>query len=184
MAIDFTLSESQRSLQADARAFARTVLSEVRSIIEPFPRPEDRFFATQPIYEQMAKAGFVHALFPKEYGGAGMSTVDFAIAAEELTAVDINVPTTLLGTGLGMEPILGFGTEEQKRRFVAEILKEPERRLASFAFTETIGGANFDNPGPGAGVRTLARRDGDEWVISGKKHFTTNGSGWGGTGDH
>src|SRR5262245_57878742 len=102
MAIDFTLSESQRSLQADARAFARTVLSEVRSIIEPFP-PEERFFATQPIYEQMAKAGFVHALFPKEYGGAGMSTVDFAIAAEELTAVDINVPTTLLGTGLGME---------------------------------------------------------------------------------
>src|SRR5215472_5452554 len=67
MAIDFTLSESQRSLQADARAFARTVLSEVRSIIEPFPRPEERFFATQPIYEQMAKAGFVHALFPKEY---------------------------------------------------------------------------------------------------------------------
>jgi len=184
MAIDFALSPEQQTLQANAREFARTVLSEVRSVIAPLPRPEDRFFATQPMYAQMAKAGFVHAMFPTEYGGGGMSTLDFALAAEELTAVDINVPTTLLGCGLGMEPILGFGTDDQKRRFIAEILEEPERRLASFAFTETIGGANFDNPGPDAGVRTLARREGDEWVINGKKHFTTNGSGWDGNGAH
>jgi alkylation response protein AidB-like acyl-CoA dehydrogenase len=184
MAIDFTLSPEQQALQADARGFAAAVLSEVRALIDPLPRPEERFFATQPNYAQMAKAGFVHALFPKEYGGGGLSTLDFAIAAEELTRVDINVPTTVLATGLGMEPILGFGSEEQKRKFIGEILAEPENRLASFAFTEVAGGANFDCPDPAAGVQTHARLDGDEWVINGQKHFTTNGSGWDGNGAH
>jgi alkylation response protein AidB-like acyl-CoA dehydrogenase len=184
MAIDFTLSPEQQALQADARGFAAAVLSEVRALIDPLPRPEERFFATQPIYAQMAKAGFVHALFPREFGGGGMPAVDFAIAAEELTRVDINVPTTLLATGLGMEPILGFGSEEQKRHWVSEILAEPENRLASFAFTEVAGGANFDCPDPSAGVQTSARLDGDEWVINGQKHFTTNGSGWDGNGAH
>jgi alkylation response protein AidB-like acyl-CoA dehydrogenase len=184
MAIDFTLSPEQKALQADARAFAAAVLSEVRGLIDPLPQPQDRFFATQPIYAQMAKAGFVHALFPKAYGGGGLAALDFAVAAEELTRVDINVPTTLLATGLGMEPILGFGTEEQKRHWISEILAEPENRLASFAFTEVSGGANFDCPDPTAGVQTHARLDGDEWVINGQKHFTTNGSGWDGTGAH
>jgi alkylation response protein AidB-like acyl-CoA dehydrogenase len=184
MAIDFTLSPEQQALQADARGFAAAVLSEVRGLIDPLSRPEDRFFATQPIYAQMAKAGFVHALFPAEYGGGGMSTVNFAIAAEELTRVDINVPTTLLAVGLGMEPILGFGSAEQKRHWVGEILAEPENRLASFAFTEVAGGANFDCPDPAAGVQTHARLEGDEWVINGQKHFTTNGSGWDGNGAH
>jgi alkylation response protein AidB-like acyl-CoA dehydrogenase len=184
MAIDFTLTPEQQALQADASGFAAAVLSEVRGLIDPLPRPEDRFFATQPIYAQMAKGGFVHALFPREYGGGGLSALDFAIAAEELTRVDINVPTTLLATGLGMEPILGFGTEEQKRQFVGEILAEPENRLASFAFTEVAGGANFDCPDPAAGVQTSARLEGDEWVINGQKHFTTNGSGWDGNGAH
>jgi alkylation response protein AidB-like acyl-CoA dehydrogenase len=63
-------------------------------------------------------------------------------------------------------------------------LEDPEHNLASFAATETFGGANFDNPAPGAGVRTLARREGDQWVINGKKHFTNNGSGFDGNGAH
>ncbi len=184
MAIDFTLSDEQKALQAGARTFAREVLCGVRDTIAPISRPEGRFFATFPCYEKMAAAGFVHALFPRQYGGSGMSAVDFALAAEELAAVDINVPTTLLGTGLGMEPILGFGSEEQKRRWIGEILEQPAERLAAFAFTEVSGGANFDCPDPSAGVRTTARRDGDQWVINGQKHYTTNGSGWDGKGSH
>ena len=130
----------------------------------------------------MAQAGFVHALFPKAYGGRGMSPLDFALAAEELTAVDINVPTTLLATGLGMEPILGFGTDEQKRRWIGEILEKPGERLAAFAFSEASGAANFDCPDPSAGVQTFARLEGDEWVINGRKHYATNGCGWDGKG--
>ncbi len=184
MAIDFSLSDEQKALQAGARQFAATVLSQVKATIAPIAKPEDRFFATQPFYAQMAAAGFVHALFPKAYGGGGMSTVDFALASEELSAVDINVPTTLLGTGLGMEPILGFGTEEQKARWIGEILEAPGDRIAALAFTEVTGGANYDCPDPNAGVQTFARLDGDEWVINGQKHYTTNGCGWDGKGAH
>lgn len=184
MTIDFSLSPEQQALQSGARQFAAGVLSQVKPTIAPIAKPEDRFFATQPFYAQMAQAGFVHALFPKAYGGGGMSTVDFALASEELCAVDINVPTTLLGTGLGMEPILGYGTEEQKRRWVGEILAAPGDRLAAFAFTEVTGGANYDCPDPGAGVQTIARLEGDEWVINGQKHYTTNGCGWNGKGAH
>lgn len=184
MAIDFTLSDEQKALQTGARQFAATVLSQVKATIAPIAKPEDRFFATQPFYAQMAAAGFIHALFPKAYGGGGMSTVDFALASEELSAVDINVPTTLLGTGLGMEPILGFGTDEQKRRWIGEILAAPGDRIAALAFTEVTGGANYDCPDPNAGVQTFARLDGDEWVINGQKHYTTNGCGWDGKGAH
>lgn len=184
MSIDFTLSPEQQQLQAGARAFAKECLRGVNAAIAPFPKPEQRFFATKPFYAEMAKAGFVHALVPKEYGGTGMTALDFAIAAEEMAAVDVNVASTLLATGLGLEPIMNFGTEEQKRRFLGEILEKPGDRLAAFAFTEVTGGANFDDPDPSAGVQTIARLEGDHWVINGKKHYTTNGCGWDGKGAH
>lgn len=184
MAIDFTLSTEQRALQQAAREFAHTVLRQVRPTIAALAKPEERFFATRPFYAQMANNGFVHALIPKAFGGQGLSSLDFALAAEELAAVDINVPTTLLATGLGLQPIIGFGNDEQKRQWLGEILAAPADRLAAFAFTEVTGGANYNDPDPQAGVQTFARRDGDEWVITGRKHYTTNGSGWNGKGAH
>ena len=184
MAIDFSLSPAQKALQQTARSFAREVLTQVRPTIAAFAKPEERFFATRPFYAAMAAQGFVHALIPQAYGGTGLSTLDFALAAEELAAVDINVPTTVLATGLGLQPIIGFGTDEQKGQWLGEILAAPADRLAAFAFTEVTGGANYNDPDPQAGVQTFARRDGDEWVITGKKHYTTNGSGWDGLGAH
>lgn len=184
MPIDFTLSPEQQQVQASARAFAKEVLAKVRETIAPIARPQDRYFATKPFYAEMVRAGYVHALIPTQYGGAGMSPLEFALAAEELAAVDINVPTTLLVTGVGLEPLLHFGTEQQKRRFTAEILEDPVERLAAFAFTEATGGSNFDCPDPQHGVQTFARREGDFWVINGKKHYTTNGCGWDGKPAH
>lgn len=110
--------------------------------------------------------------------------MDPALAAEELAAVDVNVPTTLLGTGLGLQPVIRFGSEQQQREFLPPFAKGGEERLAAFAFTEVTGEANFDSPDPSSGVRTLARRKGDQWVISGHKHYTTNGTGWDGRGAH
>jgi alkylation response protein AidB-like acyl-CoA dehydrogenase len=184
MPIDFTLSPEQQQVQASARAFAKEILSQVHKTITPISKPEDRFFATKPFYAEMVKAGFVHALIPKEYGGTGMPPLDFALAAEELAAVDINVPTSLLVTGIGLEPLLHFGTDEQKRRFTAEILEKPVDRLAAFAFTDVGGGANYDCPDPRYGVQTFARREGDFWILNGKKHFTSNGCGWDGKPAH
>ena len=117
----------------------------------------------------------MHPLIPESYGGTGLSALDSALAAEALSAVDLNVPTTLLATGLGREPSLGFGTPEQQRHGLPQCVAQPAERLAAFAFTEVTGGANFDYPDPAVGVRTHARREGDEWVISRQKHDTTLG---------
>jgi nitroalkane oxidase len=182
MAIDFSLSDSQVKLQSNARDFASQVLSRVKDTISNIPKPDDRFYATRPFYEKMVEAGFLKALIPTEDGGTGMSTVDFAIATEELAAVDINVPSALLSTGLGLGAIIRFGSPEQRRQFLPPFLSTSGARLASLAFTEVTGGSNFDSPDPNVGVRTFARRDGDQWVISGQKHFTTNGTGWDGKG--
>jgi nitroalkane oxidase len=184
MAIDFTLSDEQRQLQSDARAFARSVLGGVKEAIAKIGQPDGRFYATRPFYREMARAGFVKSLIPRQYGGSGLSTVDLALAAEELAAVDANVPTTLLATGLGLQPVIQFGTEAQKREFLPGFVENGEDRLAAFAFTEVTGGANFDSPDPSTGVRTFARREGDEWIINGHKHYTTNGTGWDGKGAH
>ncbi|HUN58473.1 MAG TPA: acyl-CoA dehydrogenase family protein [Candidatus Binataceae bacterium] len=182
MAIDFSLSSAQAKLQSDARDFANKVLSPVKEVIAGIPKPEDRFYAIRPFYEKMIAAGFMKALIPAEYGGNRLSTLDFAIATEELAAVDINVPSALLATGLGLEPLIRFGSAEQKRQFLPSFLADDKPKLAALAFTEVTGGANFDAPDPGVGVRTFARREGDQWVISGQKHYTTNGTGWDGKG--
>lgn len=182
MAIDFIPTEEQLGLQDAARVFAEKHLSEVAGVIDPLPTPEQRFYALKPYYDLMAEAGFAKALLPVEYGGTAMPQVDFAIAAEELSRVEINTPTALLGTGLGLQPIIRFGTPEQKERFLRPFAG-PESRIAAWAFTEAAGGSNFDSEDPAAaGVQTVATREGDEWVINGLKHYTTNGTGWDGLG--
>lgn len=181
MAIDFDLSPDQAGLQKAARAFGENRLSLVEGAIAPLSTPQARFQAIKPFYQEMVDAGFLKALLPVEYGGTAMPSLDFAIAAEELTRFDINVPTALLGTGLGLQPIIHFGTPEQKSQFLPPFAGT-EPLLAAWAFTEVGGGANLDSPDPTVGIQTFARRDGDEWVINGHKHFTTNGSGWHGDG--
>jgi nitroalkane oxidase len=184
MAIDFSLSPAQQELRGNARAFARDVLGDVGAMLKAHATPDARFRSTRAHYRRMVEAGFVQALLPAAHGGTAFSTLDFALAAEELTAVDINVPTTLLATGLGLQPLLRFGSDEQRRRLLPDFAGLDHDRLAALAFTEVTGGANFNSADPACGVRTVARRAGDEWVISGHKHYTTNGSGWDGHGAH
>lgn len=183
MGIDFTLSAEQSALRQGAREFATHVLKDVRNTIRQYSKPDERFYATRPFLQKAADAGFVKSLFPKEYGGAEIPALDFALAAEELAAVDVNVPSTLLGTGLCVKPVVMFGTEEQKRRFLPDFI-EDGTRLGALAYTEVTGGANYDTPDPRFGVRTFAIREGDEWVINGEKHYTTNGTGWDGKNCH
>jgi alkylation response protein AidB-like acyl-CoA dehydrogenase len=99
VAIDFTLSDSQQELQKNARAFAESVLRPVAGRIDRAADGWESFRAGREAYREMAHAGFTKSFIPAAYGGAGFSMLDFAIAAEELTRVDVNVPTTLLATG-------------------------------------------------------------------------------------
>ena len=183
MGIDFRLSDDQIALRDGARAFARGVLKDVRPTIRKYVKPDERFYAIRPFHKQGVDAGFIKGLLPKEVGGTDIPTLDFALAAEELCVVDVNVPSALLGTGLCVKPVAMFGTEEQKRRFLTDFIEDGSR-LGALAFTEVTGGANFDAADPRFGVKTFARCKGDEWVINGEKHYTTNGTGWDGKNCH
>ncbi len=183
MAIDFTLSPEERQLQQNARAFAESVLRDSAAAINRIDDPMEAFRCGRTAFTEFAKAGFTKSFIPPEQGGAGFSTVAFAIAAEELCRVDVNVPTTLLGSALGLQPIIQFGTKEQKDRFLRPFVDDADGSLlASFAFTDVGGGANFDSEDPSGGIQTIARRDGDRLIVSGQKHYTTNGTGWDGKG--
>jgi alkylation response protein AidB-like acyl-CoA dehydrogenase len=104
---------------------------------------------------------------PEEYGGAGGDTVSYAIAVEELTRVDSSVAITVAAhTSLGTTPILLYGSEEQKRRWLPDLASG--RRLAAFGLTEPDAGSDA-----GATRTTAELRDGT-WVISGSKLFITN----------
>jgi alkylation response protein AidB-like acyl-CoA dehydrogenase len=181
--IEFALSPDQIALQKGAREFATTILKDVRPTIRKYGKPDERFYATRPFHKKAVDAGFVKGLFPKAFGGTEVPTLDFALAAEELAAVDVNVPSTLLGTGLGVKPVIFYGTEDQKKRFLPDFIQDGTR-LAALAFTEVTGGANFDAPDPRFGVKTFATLEGNQWVINGEKHYTTNGTGWDGNNCH
>jgi alkylation response protein AidB-like acyl-CoA dehydrogenase len=124
MAIDFRLSENQIALRDGARAFARGVLKDVRTTIRKYAKPEDRFYAIRPFHKQSVDAGFVKGLFPKDVGGTDIATLDFAVAAEELCVVDVNVPSAMVGTGLCVKPVIMFGTDAQKRRLLPDFIKD------------------------------------------------------------
>jgi nitroalkane oxidase len=185
VAIDFALTDSQQELQKNAREFADQVLRPVAEKIDRSAGPWEAFLAGRDAYRHMAKAGFTRSFIPAGYGGAGLPMVDLAIAAEELSRADVNLPTTMLACGLALQPVIQYGTPQQKERFLRPFADDAEGSLlAACAFTDVAGGANFDSPDPSAGLQTIASRDGDEWVVTGEKHFTTNGTGWDGTGCH
>jgi nitroalkane oxidase len=101
-----------------------------------------------------------------------------AIMAEEFYSVNASLTLTMLGTVLGLLPILLGGTPEQCGRLLVPFLKTSGAPLAAFCFSEPGGSANAASPAPGEGVRTRAVRDGDNWIINGAKKWTSSATGW------
>lgn len=177
MAIDFRLTERQRGLQLQSRMFAEEVLRPAIEA-ETLPTPEDRFAATKPAYEAMIAAGFLRKCIPASVGGENAGLIDTAIMVEELYAVNASVTLTLIGTVLGLLPLLIGGTEAQRKRLLPPFLKQAGAPLAGFCATEPGGSANAASPPPGEGVRTMARREGDSWIIEGRKSWVSSATGW------
>ena len=177
MAIDFTLSAAQRELQQQSRKFARDVLADARSA-ELLATPEERFLATKPVYETMVAEGYLRKCIPAPAGGENRGLVDMAIMAEEFYAVNPSVTLTMLGTVLGLLPILLGGTPEQCGRLLAPFLKKTGAPLAGFCSSEPGGSANAASPPPGEGVRTTARLEGGNWIINGRKKWVSSATGW------
>src|SRR5260221_6785673 len=96
MPIDFTLTMEQKRLQADARAFARDVLTKVGPATRGLPTPLARFAATRPFYEQAVAAGFLRRLIPAPLGGEGTGGLDMAVLAAAVPGVGAKSSLTLL----------------------------------------------------------------------------------------
>ena len=188
MAIDFTLSEQQSQLQLNAREFAQNVLAPVVREADAEPDPLRAFQLTKPAYIEAYKQGMAFCMLPSEYGGGGLSNIDVILAAEELCAVDPGFACTILVNGLGLMPVWYWGTEEQKNRFLRAATSDASGEyIVGYAVSEpagTPGGtANFDTPMPHpVGIGVTARRDGDEYVLNGRKYWPCNVAGWDGEG--
>src|SRR5713226_794880 len=188
MAIDFTLTPEQKNLQADVRNFAENVLAPVVREADAESDPLRGFQRTKSAYVEAYKAGIAFGMLPKEYGGGGLSNVDISIAAEELCAVDPGFACTILVNGLGMMPVWWYGNEAQKNRWLRAATSDPTGEyIVGYAVSEpagTPGGtANFDTPLPHpVGIAVTARRDGDHYVLNGRKYWPCNVAGWDGQG--
>ena len=110
MAIDFQLTPRLRELQMQSRKFAKEVLSPAIEA-ETLPTPEERFVATKPAYGAMISAGFLRKCIPLSAGGENVGLTHTAIMVEELYAVNASVTLTLIGTVLGLVPLLIGGTK-------------------------------------------------------------------------
>ena len=160
--ISFSLSDEHEALRTTVMEFARAAVAPV--IGGFYERNEFPY----ELVSGMGKLGLFGLPFPERYGGMGGDYFALCVALHELARVDSSVAITLeAGVALGAMPIYLYGTDEQRERWLPELCSG--ERLAAFGLTEPGGGS--DIPG---GMRTTARRDGDEWVINGSKAFITN----------
>src|SRR3954463_7392300 len=119
------------------------------------------------VVHAMGDLGLFGLVAPEEYGGQGADFTSLCVAIEELGRVDQSIGVTLeAGVGLGINPILTFGTDEQKARWLPDLVAG--RALAGFGLTEPEAGSDA------GATKTRAVPDGDEWVINGAKAFITN----------
>jgi butyryl-CoA dehydrogenase len=157
------LTDEQRMLRDTAREFAQRELA-------PHAAEWDREarFPAEALAE-LGRLGFMGMLVPPEYGGAGADHVGYALALEEIAAGDGSVSTILsVHNSVGCLPVLRYGSEEQKRRFLVPMARGDT--LAAFALTEPQAGSDA------AAIKTRARRHGNRWVVNGTKQFITSGA--------
>ena len=161
--MDFTLDKKHEMARSLFRDFAQ---NEVKPLAQDVD--EEERFPTETV-EKMARYGFMGIPIPRQYGGQGCDILTYAMCVEELakvcgtTAVIVSAHTSLC-----MDPILTYGTEEQKQKYLPDLASG--RKLGAFGLTEPGAGTDAQ------GQQTKAVLDGDEYVLNGSKCFITNGS--------
>jgi len=158
----FRLTSEQQMIQLMARDFAR-------SEIDPIARDLDRK-STFPweILKKMTQLGLMGMMVPEEFGGSDVGAVSYCLAMQEIAYACPSTAVTMSVCNLACEPLVAYGTLKQKEDF-----------LVPLATGETLGAFAVTEPGAGsdaAGVQTLARLQGDHYVMNGTKIFITNGS--------
>lgn len=161
--MDFHLTNEHLMLRKMYREFAETEVKPIATEIDE----EERF--PMETVEKMAKLGMMGIYFPKEYGGAGGDVLSYAMCVEELakvcgtTAVVVSAHTSLC-----CAPIFEHGTEEQKKKYLPDLLSG--KKIGAFGLTEPGAGTDA------SGQQTMAVLEGDHYVLNGSKCFITNGN--------
>jgi short/branched chain acyl-CoA dehydrogenase len=159
--VDFDLSDDHQLLRQTVREFAE---ERIAPVAEELDR-EHRF--PYEIVEGLAELGLMGIPIPEEHGGGGGDTLAYALAVEELTRIDSSVAITVAAhTSLGTMPILLYGSDEQKARWLPDLASG--RRLGAFGLTEPEAGSDA------GATRTTAELRGGSWVVNGSKIFITN----------
>ncbi|PYT09741.1 MAG: acyl-CoA dehydrogenase, partial [Acidobacteria bacterium] len=158
--MDFRLTEEQDLIRKTVREFAETEIApKVQEYDEKQQFPLD-------IIKKLGEMGFLGIIFPAEYGGAGMGTLEYVIVIEELSRVDGSVGLSVAAhNSLCAGHIYMTGTEEQKRRYLVPLASG--KKIGAWSLTEPTAGSDA------GGTRSTAIRDGKDWVLNGAKTFTT-----------
>jgi alkylation response protein AidB-like acyl-CoA dehydrogenase len=152
----------------------QAILQTLRDFLEAEVRPhvmkwdEAQEFPGD-VFRKLGELGFLGVLFPEEYGGAGLSYMDYQAIVEEIASVDPSIALALAAhNSLGSNHIFQFGSEAQRRKYIP--------RLASGEWMAAWGLTEADAGSDSSGTKTTAVRDGESWVLNGSKNFITNAS--------
>jgi short/branched chain acyl-CoA dehydrogenase len=159
--MNFDFSDEHQLVRQTVREFATERVAPVAAELDR----EHRF--PYELVQELAELGLMGIPIPEEYGGAGSDTLSYLIAVEELTRIDSSVAITVAAhTSLGTMPILLFGSEEQRQKWLPDLASG--RKLAAFGLTEPEAGSDA------GATRTRAESRDGSWVINGSKIFITN----------
>src|SRR6185295_6800163 len=160
--MDFRLSEEQELLRRSVREFAET---EMRPHVREWD--QEQHFPIE-LVPKLAALGLLGIQFPEEYGGAGMTALDYCICIEELARVDPSIALSVAAhNGLCSSHIYLFGSDAQKEKYLVPLASG--QKLGAWGLTESTSGSDA------AGMRTTATRVDGGFVLNGSKTFITHG---------
>lgn len=159
--MDYFLTEEQIMIKDLARQIAEEKIVPVRAELDETGEfPWD-------IMKVLAQSDLFGLFIPEEYGGLGKGCMELSLAVEELSRACLGVSTTYAANALGTFPILLFGTDEQKQKYLPDIAAG--KRLVAFGLTEANAGSDA------GGIQTTGKLDGNEYILNGTKQWITNG---------
>ncbi|MEA1913658.1 MAG: acyl-CoA dehydrogenase family protein [candidate division WOR-3 bacterium] len=159
--MDYNLSEEEKMIKEVARNLAEKKIKPLREEMD-----RESYFSPE-IREELGKSDLLRVFIPEEFDGLGMGIMGMSLATEEFSIVDGGSAIVYAANGLGATPLILFGSEEQKKKFLPKIASG--EKWIAFALTEPEAGSDAGN------VKLRANKDGDHYILNGNKIFITNG---------
>ena len=160
--IELELTEEHKALQQTVREF---VAGEVAPYIKEW---DEKSHFERSVFDKMAELGLMGVCIPEQYGGAGFDYISLGIVCEELEACDTFLRVAMsVHVGLNSLSVFSWGTEEQKQKYLVPQAKG--EKIATFGLTEPNAGSDV------VGMRSVAKRDGDDWILNGEKMWISLG---------